>query len=108
MAPSAVTVTHGDGTNWTLVAILIASSPTRYVYDPREPLNKSESSAIRPLLRLSLLGFPKAVRASRGLVQRFPSSHLLLQISPQTPESMTMSSPTPPQPQPSGHRAMTS
>ena len=26
----------------------------------KEPLNKSESSAIRPLLRLSLLGFPKA------------------------------------------------
>ena len=60
MAPWAVTATHGDGTNWTLVAILIASSPTRYVHDP--------------------------------------SPHLLLQISPQTTESMTMSSPTPPQP----------
>ncbi len=35
MTPSAVTVTHGDGTNWTLVAILIASSPARYVHGPR-------------------------------------------------------------------------
>ena len=38
----------------------------------KEHLNKPESSAIRLLLRLSLLGFPKALRASRGLVQMFP------------------------------------
>ena len=40
----------------------------------REPLNKPESSAIRLLLPLSLLGFPKALRVSRGLVQKFPST----------------------------------
>ena len=39
----------------------------------REPLNKPGSSAIRLLLHLSLLGFPKALRDSRGLIQRFPS-----------------------------------
>ncbi len=44
--------------------------------DPRKPLNKPESSAIRLLLPLSLLGFPKALRVSRGLVQKFPSSIL--------------------------------
>ena len=37
----------------------------------REPLNKPESSAIRLLLPLSLLDFPKALRVSRGLVQKF-------------------------------------
>ena len=37
----------------------------------KEPLNKPESSAIRLLLPLSLLDFPKALRVSRGLVQRF-------------------------------------
>ena len=39
----------------------------------RESLNKPESSAIRLLLPLSLLGFPKALRVSRGLVQKFPN-----------------------------------
>ncbi len=39
----------------------------------KEPLNKPESSAIRLLLPLSLLGFPKALRVSRGLVQKFPN-----------------------------------
>ncbi len=39
----------------------------------REPLNKPGSSAINLLLRLSLLGFPKALRDSRGLIQRFLS-----------------------------------
>ena len=29
MAPSAVTVTHGDGTNWTLVAILYCIKPNK-------------------------------------------------------------------------------
>ena len=43
----------------------------------REPLNKPESSAIRLLLPPSLLDFPKALRVSRGLVQKFPSLALL-------------------------------
>ena len=43
-----------------------------------EPLNKPESSAIRLLLPLSLLGFPEALRVSRGLVQRFPMQSFLL------------------------------
>ena len=37
----------------------------------KEPLNKPESSAIRLLLPLSLLDFPKALRILRGLVQKF-------------------------------------
>ncbi len=55
---------------------LAASAAVRVsnsIMDVREPLNKSGSSAIRLLLRLSLLGFPKALRDSRGLIQRFLS-----------------------------------
>ncbi len=48
----------------------------------REPLNKSESSAIRLSLSLSPPGFPKAHQSPRRLVQRFPrlSSSLVRSI----------------------------
>ncbi len=49
----------------------------KVIHKTREPLNKPESSAIRLLPPLSLLGFPKALRVSRGLVQRFPRYRIL-------------------------------
>ena len=57
---------------FALFIVLILMSITGYART-KEPLNKPESSAMRLLTSPVSTELPRALRASRGLVQRFPN-----------------------------------